>query len=864
MSARRTWSLVLVYLLLLAASHVTWWLRRGPMPPAEGELATHVPVVAGGEPTEAVTRLVYRDLGPRSAPVIVLLHGSPGDKENFDDLARELARAHRVLVPDLPGFGASDADLPEISIRSHGLQVGAWLEELEVERAHLVGFSLGGGAALHLIERDPERVASLALVASIGVQELELFGNYELNHALHGLQLGAWHVARWLLPHFGALDSARGYVRSFFESDQRPLRAMLERLDLPLLVVHGAHDFLVSPDAAREHHRLVPHSELLMVEDQGHFLLWLWTEPLASALSEFVAAVEAGRAPTRADAAPARVAQAETPFDPAQVPPFGGTTLLLAMVLLALATLVSEDLTCFSAGLLVTQGRIDFAAAAAACFLGIFVGDVALYLAGRWMGRPALERAPLRWVVSEAGVERARAWFQRRGVAVIFLSRFTPGLRLPTYVAAGVVGTPLGVFALWFSLAGLIWTPALVGLAAWAGREAQDSLDLFGRYALPGALLLILALVLLQRLLVPLLTWRGRRRMWGRLQRIWRWEFWPPLLFYPPVTLWIAWLGVRHRGLGRVTAVNPAIPTGGFIGESKAQILAGLGSDDPRVARWILLRADQSQAQRRESAQSFLLEHQLDYPVVLKPDVGQRGSGVRILRDESQLTAALDEMGVDCLLQEFVPGPEFGVFYLRRPGRARGEIFSVTEKILPAVEGDGRRTLEELILADPRAVCIADAYLKANAPLLYSVPAQGERITLVQLGTHVRGAIFLDGRRVATEALLDAIEDLSRGFAGFSFGRYDLRCTDEAALARGEGFKVLELNGLTSEATSLYDPRHSLLAAYGILFRQWSAAFEIADANIAAGARPTTVAAVVREWLRYRKARRRHEAQSAS
>src|SRR5690606_41826905 len=64
-------------------------------------------------------------------------------------------------------------------------------DALGIERAHVAGFSLGGGAALHFAERAPHRVASLTMLASIGVQELELLGSHTLNRALHGTQLAA-------------------------------------------------------------------------------------------------------------------------------------------------------------------------------------------------------------------------------------------------------------------------------------------------------------------------------------------------------------------------------------------------------------------------------------------------------------------------------------------------------------------------------------------------------------------------------------------------------------------------------------------------------------------------------------------------
>ena len=856
---KRTAGLFVVYLSLLAASHLVWALRSGPPTPDAGERLCLVPEVLDGKRTGERVRLVYRDRGPRDAPTITLLHGSPGRGRHMWSLGRALEDRYRVLVPDLLGFGKSRQPLADYSIEADAVALLALLDELGIERAHLLGWSLGGGVALHAARMAPERIASITLLASIGVQELELFGSYEMNHALHGLQLGIVHLVRNLIPHFGAVDDSvfeLAYPRSFYDTDQRPLRGMFEAYGEPMLVIHGAQDFLVPPAAAREHHRIVPQSELVMVEDQSHFLPWKWTAELASTVSDFVQRVESGAAVTRARAEPERVSAAARPFDPADLPPFSGLTLAVVMLLLAAATLVSEDLTCLGAGLLVSQGRIDFLAASLACFVGIFVGDVGLYLVGRLLGRPALRRAPLRWIVSEAGVERARAWFARRGWAAIFLSRFMPGLRLPTYAAAGMVGAPLLAFVGWFLLAGVVWTPALVGFAAWAGGEAQASLELFGDYALAGVVVLILALLAVPRLVLPLFSWRGRRKLWGALVRKRHWEFWPPWLFYAPLVGWVAWLALRHRSLALVTAVNPAIPTGGFVGESKSAIMDALG-DDPQLARHLFLSASSSPGERRAAAASFLAESVLELPLVLKPDVGQRGSGVRILRQRDELDSAIDGLEVDSMLQEYVDGPEYGLFYVRVPGEQRGRLFSVTEKRMPQVRGDGRRTLEQLILADPRAVAMSEVYFAANAARLFEVPAPGQTVQLVELGTHCLGAIFLDGGRLVTPALEAAVDGLSRGFEGFWFGRYDVRAPSEAALARGE-FRVIELNGLTSEATHIYDRRHSLLQAYRVLMRQWSLAFEIARANRAAGARPASLGRMLREVVAYQRLKRGH------
>jgi hypothetical protein len=135
---------------------------------------------------------------------------------------------------------------------------------------------------------------------------------------------------------------------------------------------------------------------------------------------------------------------------------------------------------------------------------------------------------------------------------------------------------------------------------------------------------------------------------------------------------------------------------------------------------------------------------------------------------------------------------------------------------------------------------MAEFFLGRHVDRLEEVPAGGERIVLSELGTHCRGALFLDGTSLVTPALADAIEAVSQSFRGFNFGRYDIRAASEAAFQRGE-FKVIELNGLTSEATSIYDPRHSVWHGWRTLCRQWRIAFEIADEHRGRGVRPQSL-----------------------
>jgi membrane protein DedA with SNARE-associated domain len=145
------------------------------------------------------------------------------------------------------------------------------------------------------------------------------------------------------------------------------------------------------------------------------------------------------------------------------------------LFLIALGTLASEDLTCIATGALIADGKIQFLPGVLACIAGILVGDLLLYFVGRLFGRPIARWRPIRKLFSDEKLDRASSWLAARGASVIVLSRFTPGLRLPTYVAAGLLKTHFWSFAFYFLLAAVIWTPAMVGAAALFGKSFPRS-----------------------------------------------------------------------------------------------------------------------------------------------------------------------------------------------------------------------------------------------------------------------------------------------------------------------------------------------------------------------------------------------------
>ena len=334
-------------------------------------------------------------------------------------------------------------------------------------------------------------------------------------------------------------------------------------------------------------------------------------------------------------------------------------------------------------------------------------------------------------------------------------------------------------------------------------------------------------------------------------------EFWPDWAMYGPVVLlWLA-LGVRYRGFVVPTAANPGIASGGLCGESKSAVLALAG---PRaralIPAWTTFAASGASTADAAAAEVAAREAGLRFPLVVKPDIGCNGTGVRLIAATEDLPRALAgyPVGARLVLQELVPWEgEAGLFYVRRPGEARGQVTSVTLKEAPYVAGDGRSSLRDLVLADPRAGRVPHLYLPRLAGRLDEVPRQGERIRLVFSGNHCKGSIFHDGWAEITPALEAAVDAFAQDLRDFHFGRIDVRYESLAALRRGEGFRVIEVNGVGSEATHIWDPACSLREAFAAQFRHYAEAFRIGAALRAEGHQPTRLRELWRLWRTQRR-----------
>lgn len=306
-----------------------------------------------------------------------------------------------------------------------------------------------------------------------------------------------------------------------------------------------------------------------------------------------------------------------------------------------------------------------------------------------------------------------------------------------------------------------------------------------------------------------------------------QWEFWPFWLLYFPVSFYYLWLAVRCRSFFFFTSSNPSIDFGGMLGESKSAIYRLIPPDYLPLYQRIAAGALQSATTYAE---------QVGYPVIAKPDVGERGRLVEKLHSPEELQAYVARCPVPFLIQECVDYPvELGVFYVRFPGQERGRVTSLVQKDFMHVTGDGRLTVRELLEKNPRACRQVDFDHPRFQKSCPYIPRAGERLCIESIGNHCRGTIFLDRQDEIDAALNEAIHQVASQIRGFYFGRFDLRCQSIDDLRKLKNFKILELNGAGAEPAHIYQPGASLRKAYAAIFWHLNVLAQISRINRRAG-----------------------------
>ena len=501
---------------------------------------------------------------------------------------------------------------------------------------------------------------------------------------------------------------------------------------------------------------------------------------------------------------------------------------LLLPVVLFFSTYILEDPTAYWALVLVEENRIEYWPALVAVSLGIFSGDLWLYTMGRWgTGLKILDRQVDRIIKK---VEHS-SWYlgisrsiQNNHVAFIVFSRFMPGFRLPVYFLSGRYKTSFMVFSLVTFVMSFVWVKAVFSGVSF-GFDYFTKLT--GIAPLPLYLLLFFIFLVFLRIMNFIWTPYKIKALYFKILSWRQWEFWPPWVFYFPLFFKILQLTFKYRlFITSLTAANPCFKNGGLSFDAKAEMLEVFSGFAEYVARTELVK-------------DGVFPQNIEFPIIAKPDKGHRGDSVKLIHDRSELEEYSSSVKRPFLLQQYIPYPlEYGIFWVRLPWESEGKIWSVTRKILPEMEGNGRDNLVEQIFQDQRARYMANAYIANNVSRLDTVLAQGEKIRLANAGNHCMGAVFEDGEGDITGRTQAAISAMCNQTPGFYFGRFDIKFRDIASLENGEGFRILEVNGAEAEATHIYDKKYPVSYAYKVLFAQWEILYQIASWNRKHGIRP--------------------------
>lgn len=264
---------------------------------------------------------------------------------------------------------------------------------------------------------------------------------------------------------------------------------------------------------------------------------------------------------------------------------------------------------------------------------------------------------------------------------------------------------------------------------------------------------------------------------------------------------------------------------GGMFGESKYDVLKKIPAQYVPKTIYISIPVTVSEVQTK------IMDAGMNLPLIFKPDLGERGFMVKKLTTRQEIEEYLLQIKADFLIQEWIQLPlEYGVSYIKFPGEGKGKVTSVVGKEMLSITGNGKTTLQELILLQDRAKLQWNKLKYTYHERLNSIIPVGEKVELVSIGNHALGTRFINANYLINDKLSDTFNAISHHIEGFYVGRYDLRCASLEDLYEGN-IKILELNGCGAEPAHIYDPDFSLLQALHVLVIHWNNIFKIARAN---------------------------------
>ncbi|MEQ1874881.1 MAG: alpha/beta fold hydrolase [Ilumatobacteraceae bacterium] len=256
-------------------------------------------------------RLHYDTLGRSHSPAVLLIQGLGADKHGWDMQRIPLALHYRVVAFDNRGAGRSDKPFEAYSLDQMADDAIAVLDAAGVERAHVVGASMGGAIAQIIGLKYPERVISLTLACTAcrnHVWRRELLQHWATTATERGVSAMTREAARWvigprsfrrLLPAFGWLGpfgpnrpahAFAAQVRAILDVDES-VADQLALVTAPTLVLVGNQDILTPRGDSEEIADRLPNSELVVISGAAHGLMVEHASTFNRVLLEFLGRV---------------------------------------------------------------------------------------------------------------------------------------------------------------------------------------------------------------------------------------------------------------------------------------------------------------------------------------------------------------------------------------------------------------------------------------------------------------------------------------------------------------------------------------------------------------------------------------------
>lgn len=323
-------------------------------------------------------------------------------------------------------------------------------------------------------------------------------------------------------------------------------------------------------------------------------------------------------------------------------------------------------------------------------------------------------------------------------------------------------------------------------------------------------------------------------------------EFRPAWWFHLPMFLiGVSW-AIRLRKANFFAAANPALENGGLYNYSK---FAAQNHFSPiNLPKTCLLNSEEN----INSILDSVRKQGILFPFIIKPDMGERGKGVKLISKREELETYLGEQPKDAyMIQEFIDKKqEYGVFFFKNPVTKEFSISSLTRKISLQVIGDGTSSISELIQNHPRVSRYQNLFQLDNPDF---IPSRNEIVKLSPMGNHCKGAVFLDYSAYINTEMTPAFERIFETVEGINYGRLDVKVDDLSELSDQGQVLILEVNGANAEPIHMYSPEKSYYESLQTISCYFQCMAKMAKLNLSGNRKKYKESDTWKNFLTYRK-----------